>query len=296
MLSCINTVLSELDSQLNLLELKCRRPVEHLLAGEYRSVFKGRGVEFEDVRPYQAGDDVRSMDWKVTARTGEPYIKRYIEEREQFIYLLVDVSASMVHDADGRKRQTLSEVCALLTLAAIKNHDRVGLILFSDRIEQVVAPNKGRSHALRIMDELMHFTPQGRGTNFTEMLGQFGHMARKHSIAFVVSDFMADDYPRELQALAFRHDMNAINLSEAHVLNSKLSGLVRMQDSETDEQRIVDISSECAVTTSHGQRLKQTMLESGVNLLDLEIGGDCVAALAGFFNERQRRQIAETGG
>jgi hypothetical protein len=128
------------------------------------------------------------------------------------------------------------------------------------------------------------------------MLGQFGHMARKHSIAFVVSDFMADDYPRELQALAFRHDMNAINLSEAHVLNSKLSGLVRMQDSETDEQRIVDISSECAVTTSHGQRLKQTMLESGVNLLDLEIGGDCVAALAGFFNERQRRQIAETGG
>ena len=289
-------MLSELESQLNLLELKCRRPVEHLLAGEYRSVFRGRGVEFEDVRPYQPGDDVRTMDWKVTARTGEPYIKRYIEEREQFIYLLVDVSASMLHDADGRKRQTMAEVCALLTLAAVKNHDRIGLILFSDRIEQIVPPSKGRSHAMRIMDELMHFKPKGRGTDFTEMLGQFGHMARKHSIAFVVSDFMTEDYVQELQALAFRHDINAINLSDERLLDSRVSGLVRMQDSETDEQRIVDLGRGDADASSHRDRLKQTMLESGVNLLDLEVGGDCVEALAGFFHERQRRQVDETGG
>jgi uncharacterized protein (DUF58 family) len=289
-------VLSELESQLNLLELKCRRPVEHLLAGEYRSVFKGRGVEFEDVRPYQPGDDVRTMDWKVTARTGEPHIKRYIEEREQFIYLLVDVSASMLHDADGRKRKTMAEVCALLTLAAVKNHDRIGLILFSDRIEQIVPPSKGRSHAMRIMDELMHFKPKGRGTDFTEMLGRFGHMARKHSIAFVVSDFMTDDTMQELQALAFRHDINAINLSEAHLLDPKVSGLVRMQDSESDEQRIVDLGRGGADASSHRARLKQSMLESGVDLLELEVGGDCVQALAGFFHERQRRQVDETGG
>lgn len=289
-------MLSELESQLNLLELKCRRPVEHLLAGEYRSVFRGRGVEFEDVRPYQPGDDVRSMDWKVTARTGEPHIKRYIEEREQFIYLLVDVSASMLHDADGRKRKTMAEVCALLTLAAVKNHDRIGLILFSDRIEQIVPPGKGRSHAMRIMDELMHFKPQGRGTDFTEMLGRFGHMARKHSIAFVVSDFMTDDYVQELQALAFRHDVNAINLSDPHLLDAKASGLVRMQDSESNEQRIIDLGRSGGETPAHSTRLKQAMLESGVDLLDLPVGGDCVAALAGFFHQRQRRQVDETGG
>ena len=289
-------MLSELESQLNLLELKCRRPVEHLLAGEYRSVFRGRGVEFEDVRPYQPGDDVRSMDWKVTARTGEAHIKRYIEEREQFIYLLVDVSASMLHDADGRKRKTMAEVCALLTLAAVKNHDRIGLILFSDRIEQIVPPGKGRSHAMRIMDELMHFKPQGRGTDFTEMLGRFGHMARKHSIAFVVSDFMTDDYVQELQALAFRHDVNAINLSDPHLLDAQASGLVRMQDSESNEQRIIDLGRSGGETPAHSTRLKQAMLESGVDLLDLPVGGDCVAALAGFFHQRQRRQVDETGG
>lgn len=289
-------MLSELESQLNLLELKCRRPVEHLLAGEYRSVFRGRGVEFEDVRPYQPGDDVRSMDWKVTARTGEPHIKRYIEEREQFIYLLVDVSASMLHDADGRKRKTMAEVCALLTLAAVKNHDRIGLILFSDRIEQIVPPGKGRNHAMRIMDDLLHFKPQGRGTDFVEMLGRFGHMARKHSIAFVVSDFMTDDYAQELQALAFRHDVNAINLSDPQLLDPKVSGLVRMQDSESDQQRIIDLGRGGGDESTHRARLKQTMLESGVDLLDLPVGGDCVAALAEFFHKRQRRQVDETGG
>ena len=289
-------MLSELESQLNLLELKCRRPVEHLLAGEYRSVFRGRGVEFEDVRPYQPGDDVRSMDWKVTARTGEPHIKRYIEEREQFVYLLVDVSASMLHDADGKKRKTMAEVCALLTLAAVKNYDRIGLILFSDRIEQIVPPGKGRSHAMRIMDVLMHFKPQGRGTDFTEMLGRFGHMARKHSIAFVVSDFMTDDYVQELQALAFRHDVNAINLSDPHLLDAKASGLVRMQDSESNEQRIIDLGRSGGETPAHSARLKQAMLASGVDLLDLPVGGDCVAALAGFFQQRQRRQVDETEG
>lgn len=289
-------MLSELESQLNLLELKCRRPVEHLLAGEYRSVFRGRGVEFEDVRPYQPGDDVRSMDWKVTARTGEPHIKRYIEEREQFIYLLVDVSASMLHDADGRKRKTVAEVCALLTLAAVKNHDRIGLILFSDRIEQIVPLGKGRSHAMRIMDELMHFKPQGRGTDFTQMLGRFGQMARKHSIVFVVSDFMTDDYLQELQALAFRHDVNAVNLSDSHLFDPQVTGLVRMQDSESDEQRIIDLGRGGGDMPVHNVCLKQAMLESGVDLLDLPVGGDCVAALAEFFHQRQRRQMDETGG
>ena len=287
-------MLDEIESRLNLLEMKCRRAVEHLLAGEYRSVFRGRGVEFEDVRVYQPGDDVRTMDWKVTARTGEAHIKRFIEEREQFIYLLVDVSASMLHDQEGRKRQTMSEVCALLTMAAIKNQDRVGLILFTDQIEHVVPPGKGRSHAMRIMDDLMHFEPEGTGTDFIEMLGRFGHMARKHSIAFVVSDFLSEDYALELQALAFKHDINAIHLSDDPLQRSGATGLVRMQDAETGVQRVVDLKSQDS--GGHLPQLQQQMLESGVNLLNLPVGADCVDALAGFFHARQRQEIDETGG
>ena len=289
-------MLSELESRLNLLEIKCRRPVEHLLAGEYRSVFRGRGIEFEDVRLYQPGDDVRTMDWKVTARTGEPHIKRYIEEREQFIYLIVDVSASMLHDAAGRKRQTMAEVCALLTMAAIKNQDRVGLILFTDTIELVVPPGKGRSHAMRIMDELVNFQPQGKGTDFVEMLGRFGHMARKHSIAFVVSDFLTEAYARELQALTFRHDINAIHITDKRYEQPGVSGLVRMEDAESGEQRVIELKPSGDSMPDHSQRLRDEVLGSGVSLLDLEVGGDCVQALAGFFHARQRLASIETGG
>ncbi len=289
-------MLEDFESRLNLLELKCRRPVEHLLAGEYRSVFRGRGVEFEDVRLYQPGDDVRTMDWKVTARTGEPHIKRFIEEREQFVYLLVDLSASILHDTDGQKRKTMAEVCALLTLAAVQNQDRIGLLLFTDEIEQIVPPGKGRSHAMRIMDALMHFEPKGHGTDFTKMMGRFGHMARKHSIVFVVSDFLTDDYARDLQALAYRHDVNAIHLSEPKLIAASLSGLVRMQDAESGVQQIIDLGQNTSKAPSHSEQLKQTMLESGVNLLDIAVGEDCVEALAGFFHERQQRQLNESGG
>ncbi len=289
-------MLSELESRLNLLELKCRRPVEHLLAGEYRSVFRGRGIEFEDVRPYQPGDDVRTMDWKVTARTGEPHIKRYIEEREQFIYLLVDVSASMLHDADGGKRRTMAEVCSLLTMAAVKNQDRVGLILFTDRIEQVVPPGKGRRHAMRIMDDLLNFQPQGRGTDFVEMLGRFGHMARKHSIVFVVSDFLTESYARELQALAFRHDINAVHIADGTSGREIATGLVRMEDAESGVQRVVDLKAYRGDVSGHGRELRQRMVESGVDLLEIAPGADCVEALAGFFHSRQRLEMNESGG
>lgn len=289
-------MLDEVESRLNLLEMKCRRPVENLLAGEYRSVFRGRGLVFEDVCLYQPGDDVRTMDWKVTARTGEAHIKRYIEEREQFIYLLVDMSASMLHDQSGRKRRSMVELCSLLTMAAIKNQDRVGLILFTDQIEQIIPPGKGRSHAMRIMNELMHFQPEGKGTDFLEMLGRFGHMARQHSIAFVVSDFLTEDYARELQALALKHDINAIHMNGNQLEKADAAGLVRMEDAETGSQRVVDLKPRRHDAPGHGERLRQEMLESGVNLLDLKVGDDCVQALAGFFHARQRQEIDETGG
>ena len=289
---------SMLDSgtRLSLLELKCRRPVEHLLAGEYRSVFRGQGIEFEEVRPYQPGDDVRTMDWKVTARTGQPHIKRYIEQREQVLYLLVDLSASILDSAGGRKRKLMTELCSLLTMAAVKNNDRVSLILFTDRVELVVPPGKGRAHALRIMDALLNFQPDGTATAFETVLGHFGHMARKYSVVFVLSDFMADDYLQELRALAGRHDLNAVNVLDPEAQLTTSTELIHVQDSETGERRYVDLRSASRQTQTHHVDLQETMLQAGIGLMEILVKEDCVTALAGYFHSRLRRIADVTGG
>ncbi|GAA4447507.1 DUF58 domain-containing protein [Novipirellula rosea] len=288
--------LSNTDAQLSLLELKCRRPVEHLLAGEYHSVFRGQGIEFEDVRRYQPGDDVRSMDWKVTARTGEPHIKRYIEQREQFLYLLVDVSASMIQSSGGRKRALITELCALLTMAAVRNNDRVSLILFTDRVEMVIPAGKGRSHALRIMDTMLNFEPTGRETAFKAVLSRFGHMARKHSVVFVISDFLASDYFDELRALAARNDLNAVNVLDTQTQLAASTELVHMEDTETGSQRYVDLKCTKQQTDEHPIALQEQMLQSGIGLMELGVDEDCVTALASYFQSRHRRVADETGG
>ncbi len=284
------------DSRLNLLELKCRRPVEHVLAGEYRSVFKGRGIEFEDVRPYIPGDDVRSMDWKVTARTGVPHVKRYVEEREQFFFLLVDLSASTLSDQSGAKRQTVSEFCALLSLAALANNDRVGLILFTDRVELVVPPAKGRQQSMRILDALDSYQPKGKGTRIDVALDAFGHMARKRSVAFVVSDYYASDYEMDLQAAGFRHDVIAVNLIEPFELKTPNLGLARIRDSESGELRVVDFDTGKGGVNPKNAVIREQMLDCGVDLIDLKVGDDCVSVLAGFFKSRQRMIAGESGG
>ncbi|MDF1752106.1 MAG: DUF58 domain-containing protein [Verrucomicrobiales bacterium] len=289
-------MIEDVDSRLSLLELKCRLPVEHLLAGEFRSVFRGQGIEFEDVRPYQPGDDVRAMDWKVTARTGEPYIKRYIEEREQFLYLLVDVSASVLESPGGRKRDTIAEIAGLLTMAAAKNQDRVSLILFSDQIELVIPPGKGRTHTLRIMDALINFKPVGRETRFESVLSKFGHLARKYSIVFVISDFLAEDYLDDLRALAGRHDVNAVNVLESQSLSSPGNELVYIHDAETGQRRVVDLNEVKLKGGGHHETFQEEMLECGISLMEIAEGESCVEALSGFFQSRQRRVADETGG
>jgi uncharacterized protein (DUF58 family) len=288
--------LTQVDSQLKLLEMKCRRPVEHLLAGEYRSVFKGRGIEFEDVRAYMPGDDVRSMDWKVTARMGTPFVKRYVEEREQFFYLLVDLSASLLSDREGKKRQTVAELCSLLTLAALKNNDRVGLILFTDRIETIVRPGKGRQHALRIMDALVARQPEGKGTDLNAALSCFGHVARKRSVAFVVSDFLSQGFADELRALAYRHDVIATCLLEPNELEPPRCGLARIEDSETGKTAVVDFRKTEKGPPARLLALREQMLECGVDLMELATGEDCVSVLTAFFRARQRLLADETGG
>ena len=289
-------MLDHIEHRLNLLEFKCRRPVEHVLAGEYQSVFRGRGLEFEDVRPYQRGDDVRAMDWKVTARTGEPHIKRYIEEREQVVYLLVDVSASMRHDNSGNKRETLTELCALITLAAIKNQDRVGLILFSDQIEQIIMPSKGRRHAMRIIDELINFKPTNKKTDLLSMLERFRHLSRKYSIVFLISDFLTDPSTLELQALSSTHDLNTIQILHPANESKKGRALIRIEDAETGQQEIIDSTYQNTQYAAQQVQLREEMLKAGINLMQIESGSDCVDALTAYFHERQRREIDETGG
>jgi uncharacterized protein (DUF58 family) len=289
-------MLDHIEHRLHILELKCRRPVEHVLAGEYLSVFRGRGLEFEDVRAYQHGDDVRAMDWKVTARTGEAHIKRYIEEREQVVYLLVDVSASMRHDNSGNKRETLNELCALITLAAIKNQDRVGLILFSDQIEQIIMPSKGRQHALRIIDELINFKPRNKKTDLANLLDRFRHLSRKYSIVFLISDFLTDSNTLELQALSSIHDLNTIQIFHPINKTSQARALIRIEDAETGQQQVIDSARQNTQRVVQQTQLREEMLKAGVNLMQIESGSDCVDALTAYLHERQRREIDETGG
>jgi uncharacterized protein (DUF58 family) len=236
------------------------------------------------------------MDWKVTARTGEPHIKRYIEEREQVVYLLVDVSASMRHDNSGNKRETLTELCALITLSAIKNQDRVGLILFSDQIEQIIMPSKGRRHAMRIIDELINFKPTNKKTDLLCMLERFRHLSRKYSIVFLISDFLTDPSTLELQALSSTHDLNTIQI--LHPANELKQGraLIRIEDAETGHQEVIDSTYQNTQYAAQQVQLREEMLKAGVNLMQIESGSDCVDALTAYFHERQRREIDETGG
>jgi uncharacterized protein (DUF58 family) len=289
-------MLTAIDSQLRSLELKCRRPVEHLLAGEYHSIFKGRGIEFADVRPYQPGDDVRTMDWKVTARTGRPHIKRFTEEREQFIYLAVDLSASVTGDVAGQRRTTIAELAALIALAAVGNHDRVGLILFSDRVEHVVPANKGRQHALRLMEALMTFQPEGRGTCLHEAMTCLGQLARRRSVIFVISDFLATDAVNALSTLGVRHDLNAIRVFDPEQKCGDLDGLLRIRDAETGEVRLVDLGAAKSRAETPVASLREALLGRGVSLLDMPVGGDCVTALETFFRTRHQRIEGDTGG
>jgi uncharacterized protein (DUF58 family) len=224
----------EILRQVKLLEVRTRGLVNSLFTGEYRSVFKGQGMEFSEVREYQQGDEVRSIDWNVTARMGKPYVKRYIEERELTVMLVVDLSGSERYGTRKRfKSELASELAAVLAMSAIRNNDRVGGVLFTDRIEHVVPPRKGRRHAMRLMRDLLVFEPVGRGTDLTGTLEYTGRMLSHKSVIFVVSDFQAPDIEQPLKLLAQRHDVIAVTVDDASERELPDIGLARFIDPET---------------------------------------------------------------
>ena len=292
-----------LEQRLRRLQLRCKRPVSHLLAGEYRSIFKGNGIEFDDVREYTYGDDVRAIDWKVTARTGTPHIKRYIEEREQAFIIMLDISASTSFGGQERaKVDAARELCALMAWSAAHSKNRVGLILFSDRVEHSVPPARGRNHVMRIVSDLLETQPKGQGTDLRVALEFAGEVVRKRSVFFVISDFLAEGYEQSLQILAQRHDLTAVCVQ--HVLEQELPvlGMVHCQDMENGRQQWVDLGNESARqryqdrAQARARELAETCAAANIGHIPLTSDSDCVAALVSYFQERHRRVADETGG
>ena len=282
--------------QVRQLEIRSRRLVQDVLAGEYSSVFKGRGVEFADVRPYLPGDDVRTIDWRVTARTGAPYVRRYTEERELTVLFLIDHSAS---DAFGTRRRTkaelATEVSAVLALAAVRNNDRVGAILFSDRVEQFVAPAKGKRHVLRVIREMVSFEPRGRGTDLAAAFEFAMRILKRRAVIFVFSDWLAGEYDRALEMVARRHDTIGVHLVDERDMHLPDVGLVALRDPERDEWRWVD-TARGDVRAAFGRAaaardaaVARRLRSAGADLIRLRTADGYIGPLLGFFRRRERR-------
>jgi uncharacterized protein (DUF58 family) len=289
---------SELMNKIRHIELRTRRLVTDSFAGEYHSVFKGRGMEFDEVRPYQPGDEVRTIDWNVTARTGEPYIKRYVEERELTVMLAVDASASENFGSVNRfKRELAAELTAVLAFAATTNNDKVGLLIFTDQVELYIPPRKGRKHVLRIIRELLAFEPKGTGTDIKHALDSVNRLLKRRSIVFLVSDFIAqpDSYRKELAITNRRHDVIAVDPSDPLEDGIANVGLLAVEDPESGEIVWVDTNNARWQQAFFGRvnHLKdgkhQTFVNASVDHIAIGTDEDYTVPLTTFFERRASR-------
>jgi uncharacterized protein (DUF58 family) len=292
----------DLDQRLRQLQLRTRYPVEHLLTGEYRSAFKGRGLDFDEICPYHPGDEVRTIDWNVTARTGRPHIRRYIEERELVVWLVVDASASCRIAAPGRtKWDAMHELAALLTLSATHNHDRVGMILWSDQIEQILPPRKGRQHALRLLADLLAIQPRNLGSDPAPAFEALLHLSRRRVLVLLLSDFLFDIDREQLGAVAFRHDLVGIAVNHPSEIDPPPCGLAAVRDAETGVTLVADLGpagrTACQdAFNAQRARLRDEFAAVRADFLELDTHSDCAEELARFFRHRLRRTADETGG
>lgn len=273
-----------------------RRIVNNVMAGEYHSAFKGSGMEFSEVREYRPGDDIRNIDWNVMARTGEPHIKRYVEQRELTVFFAVDVSASSVFGSVKRRKRSLEAiVTAVLAFSAIRNNDRVGLMLFSDKVELFLPPKKGRKHGLRVITELIR-QPEHRGTNITEALQTLNRLQRRKCIVFLISDFQEDDLRRALAVTASRHDLISISITDPREVTVPNVGLITLEDAETGETAMIDTSSgrvrEALQERMKTRRdnLKRLFSSLKIDHIDLQTDADFSTPLVNFFTARIRRK------
>jgi uncharacterized protein (DUF58 family) len=283
--------------QIRRLQLKARRAVEDLLGGEYHSVFKGSGIAFDEVREYQPGDDIRAIDWNVTARMGHPFIKRFIEERELTVLLLVDCSGSQQFGTRAQqKREVAAELAAVLAFSAISNNDRVGLVHFTRRVEQFVPPRKGVRHVLRLIRDVLFYQPQEAGTSLREGLDYVNRVLRRRSIIFLLSDFQDRDYENAFKRAARRHDLIACFISDPHEEELPAVGLLEVEDAETGRRLLLDTDSPAVRSAYHaaaaGRReaVRQLTRSAGCDLVEVSTDGSHLDALIHFFRLRERRQ------
>ena len=287
----------EILEKVRLIEIRSRNVVNDLFAGEYHSAFKGRGMEFAEVREYLRGDDVRTIDWNVTARTGSPYVKVFDEEREQTVMLLVDASASGAFGSvQQMKGEVGVEISALLAFAAIKNNDRVGLLIFTDEVEVFIPPKKGRKHVLRVIRELLYFQPQGKRTSVTSALDYLDRVLHRRSVVFLISDFIDEDYERPLQLMRRRHDMVAVSIFDPRERVLPDVGFINLQDAETGEQLLVDSSRRevrayfAQQQEREDQQRRALFRRNGIDEVSIDITKSYVDPLVRLFHERVRRR------
>ena len=287
----------EILEKVRLIEIRSRNVVNDLFAGEYNSAFKGRGMEFAEVREYLRGDDVRTIDWNVTARTGSPYVKVFDEEREQTVMLLVDASASGAFGSvQQMKGEVGVEISALLAFAAIKNNDRVGLLIFTDEVEVFIPPKKGRKHVLRVIRELLYFQPQGKRTSITSALDYLDRVLHRRSVVFLISDFIDEDYERPLQLTRRRHDVVAVSIFDPRERALPDVGFINLQDAETGEQFLVDSSRRevrayfAQQQEKEDQQRRALFRRNGIDEVSIDITKSYVDPLVRLFHERVRRR------
>ncbi|MCA9294369.1 MAG: DUF58 domain-containing protein [Phycisphaerales bacterium] len=312
----------ELLKQVRLLQLRSRRAVNEVFAGEYSSAFKGRGMEFAEVRQYQPGDEIRTIDWNVTARTGEPYIKRFVEERELTLMFVVDMSGSSEFGSERRlKRETAAEICALLGYAALANNDKVGLVIFSDRVENYVPPKKGQNHTLRVVRELLEFNtePEGkkkqrkrgrcemrRGTNGVAALEHLGKVLKRKAIVVFVSDFLFGEaagdeeveksFETALRLIARRHDLVTVHVADPREMEMTNAGMIELEDPETGARAWVDAGSKRvrnafgALARRHEAQVRERSRRAGADHLFVRTDRPYVHDLVQLFHRREKRR------
>ncbi|HHT9137590.1 MAG TPA: DUF58 domain-containing protein [Candidatus Wunengus sp. YC60] len=278
------------------IQIHTRRLVNEAFVGEYHSVFKGRGMEFDEVREYQPGDEIRTIDWNVTARIGRPFIKRYVEERELTVMLLVDVSASGNFGSIKQlKNEVATEICAILAFSAIKNNDKVGMIMFTDKIEKFIPPKKGPKHVLRVIRELLCTQPTGKGTNLSVALEYLNKITHRRTISFVVSDFIANDYAHALRIANKKHDVIAITIVDPREQELPKVGFVELRDAESGEILLLDTADSLArkefsaLNNRRRQDLSRLFRSMGVDEIVINTNRHYVEPIVRFFRIREKR-------
>ncbi len=283
----------ELLKKVRKIEIKTRRLSDNIFGGEYHSTFKGRGMTFSEVRQYQFGDDVRSIDWNVTARYNEPFVKVFEEERELTMMLMVDVSGSEHFGSNNQfKKEIITEISATLAFSALQNNDKVGVVLFTDEVELFIPPKKGKTHVLRIIRELLEFQPKSTKTNIAEALKYVSNVMKKKAIIFVLSDFIADDYEKTLKIIGNKHDVTGIRIYDEREETIPNLGMVQMQDAETGTIKLVNTQSK-KVRTAYSNFYKEqvnyftnTFTKSGCGVLSSRVDESYVKKLLGYFKRR----------